>query len=55
MGRALVAHAVHWLWTMGSRRAVVNTQWGNRAAMALYLSAGFVEVPSGLFVLACEL
>jgi hypothetical protein len=39
----------------GVRRAVVNTQVGNEAAMGLYLAVGFRQQPSGLSVLAAPL
>jgi RimJ/RimL family protein N-acetyltransferase len=39
----------------GVHRAVVNTQVGNEAALALYLAVGFTEQPNGLSVLAAGL
>ncbi len=54
-GRALVADALRWLWSLGTTRAYVNTQLGNDAAVRLYESAGFTTLPSGLCVLAREL
>jgi ribosomal protein S18 acetylase RimI-like enzyme len=50
-GRALVADALHWLHRRGVARAVVNTQLGNEAALALYGELGFRLQPSGLAVL----
>jgi len=54
-GRALVADALHWLWRQGARRAFVNTQLDNRAALVLYESFGFRELPAGLAVLGRSL
>ncbi len=54
-GRALVADALGWLWSLGTTRAFVNTQLGNDAAVGLYESAGFTTLPAGLCVLAREL
>jgi len=51
LGRALVADALHWLDRRGVARAVVNTQLGNEAALALYGQLGFRLQPSGLAVL----
>jgi len=50
-GRALVADALHWMHRRGVARAVVNTQLGNEAALALYGKLGFRLQPSGLAVL----
>jgi GNAT superfamily N-acetyltransferase len=54
-GRALVADALAWLWSLGTARAFVNTQLGNHPALALYESSGFTALPSGLCVLARDL
>jgi GNAT superfamily N-acetyltransferase len=54
-GRALVADALRWMQRRGAGRAVVNTQLGNEAALALYTGAGFRLQPSGLAVLRREL
>jgi len=54
-GRLLLLDGLHWLRRRGVPRAVVNTQVGNDAAMALYLAAGFREDPSGLSVLSAGL
>jgi ribosomal protein S18 acetylase RimI-like enzyme len=51
-GRALVADGLHWLRARGVTRALVNTQLGNRGALALYESCGFRQLPVGLSVLA---
>ncbi|HEX6311056.1 MAG TPA: GNAT family N-acetyltransferase [Acidimicrobiia bacterium] len=51
-GRALVADGLHWLRRRGSRRALVNTQLGNDAALSLYEASGFRRLPVGLCVLA---
>ncbi|MEZ5137643.1 MAG: GNAT family N-acetyltransferase [Acidimicrobiales bacterium] len=55
IGRALVADSLRWLRRHGARVAVVNTQEGNDAALALYLATGFVLEPHGLTVLARSL
>jgi ribosomal protein S18 acetylase RimI-like enzyme len=51
-GRALVADGLQWLRRRGARRVLVNTQLGNRAALALYEASGFRRLPVGLSVLA---
>jgi GNAT superfamily N-acetyltransferase len=50
-GRALVLDSLRWLRRHDTRRALVNTQWTNDAALALYLSCGFRQLPVGLCVL----
>ena len=50
-GRALVLDALRWLRRHDARRALVNTQWTNDAALALYESCGFRQLPVGLCVL----
>jgi GNAT superfamily N-acetyltransferase len=50
-GRALVFDALRWLRRHDARRALVNTQWTNDAALALYESCGFRQLPVGLCVL----
>jgi ribosomal protein S18 acetylase RimI-like enzyme len=50
-GRALVVDALRWLGRYDTRRALVNTQWENHAAVALYESCGFRRLPVGLCVL----
>ena len=50
-GQVLVADALHWMHKRGVARAVVNTQLGNEAALALYGRLGFRLQPSGLAVL----
>ena len=54
-GQALVADALRWVRRRGAARAVVNTQLGNEAALALYTRAGFRIQPAGLAVLRREL
>jgi ribosomal protein S18 acetylase RimI-like enzyme len=54
-GRALVADAVSWMWKHGSRRAYVNTQLENHAALDLYQTCGFTVLPDGLSVLGGDL
>lgn len=55
LGRRLLFDGLGWMYRHGVSRAVVNTQVGNERALALYLSAGFEEDPSGLSVLAAGL
>jgi GNAT superfamily N-acetyltransferase len=50
-GLVLVADALRWMRRRGASRAVVNTQLGNEAALALYTRAGFRMQPGGLAVL----
>jgi ribosomal protein S18 acetylase RimI-like enzyme len=50
-GRALVADTLRWLSRRSVDRALVNTQLGNDAALALYESSGFRRLPVGLCVL----
>ena len=50
-GRALVIDALVWLRRHDTRRALVNTQWENHGALALYESCGFRRLPVGLCVL----
>jgi ribosomal protein S18 acetylase RimI-like enzyme len=54
-GAALVADALHWMHRRGVARAIVNTQLGNEAALALYVRLGFRLQPAGLAVLRREL
>ncbi len=51
VGRTLVADALWWLRRRSTERALVNTQLGNTAALALYESCGFRRLPVGLCVL----
>jgi ribosomal protein S18 acetylase RimI-like enzyme len=51
-GRALVTDGLRWLRRHGVTRTLVNTQLENEAALALYRSCGFSELPVGLTVLA---
>ena len=50
-GRALVLDSLRWLRRHDARRALVNTQWTNDGALALYESCGFRRLPVGLCVL----
>jgi ribosomal protein S18 acetylase RimI-like enzyme len=50
-GRSLVFDALRWLRRHDARRALVNTQWKNEGALALYESCGFRRLPVGLTVL----
>lgn len=51
LGRALGLDGLRWLRRKGVSEAVVNTQLGNEAALALYLSLGFRHEPIQLSVL----
>ena len=55
LGRALLLDGLHWMRRRGVHRAVVNTQVGNSAALALYHDAGFREEPAGLSVMEAGL
>ena len=55
IGRALVLDGLHWMRRRGVRRAVVNTQVGNEAALALYRDVGFSREPAGLSVMEAGL
>jgi ribosomal protein S18 acetylase RimI-like enzyme len=55
MGRALLSDGLRWLRTHGARRVYVNTQEDNERALALYVKAGFAQLPIGLNVLGREL
>lgn len=55
LGRALVVDALAWLQRRGARRALVNTQEGNHAALHLYEALGFQDEPEGLDVLGAPL
>jgi GNAT superfamily N-acetyltransferase len=50
-GSALVFDALRWLRRHDAHRALVNTQWENEGALALYESCGFRRLPVGLCVL----
>ncbi|MEO6120956.1 MAG: GNAT family N-acetyltransferase [Acidimicrobiales bacterium] len=54
-GRALVVDALRWLRRWRVERAMVNTQLGNDAAVALYESVGFTHEAGGLCVLSLDL
>src|SRR5262249_14841056 len=45
LGRALLNDGLRWLRTRGARRVYVNTQEDNERALALYLQAGFLQLP----------
>lgn len=55
LGRALCVDALRWLRRWRVERAVVNTQIGNHAALALYEGLGFRREASGLSVLSTAL
>jgi ribosomal protein S18 acetylase RimI-like enzyme len=55
IGRGLLLDGLHWMRRRGVRRAVVNTQLGNEAALMLYQRCGFCREPSGLTVLSTGL
>ena len=50
-GRSLVVDALRWLSRRATKRALVNTQLDNTAALNLYESCGFRRLPAGLCVL----
>lgn len=50
-GQALVIDALRWLRRRAAKRALVNTQLDNTAAISLYESCGFRRLPAGLCVL----
>jgi ribosomal protein S18 acetylase RimI-like enzyme len=54
-GRRLLLDGLVWMRSRGVVRAVVNTQVGNQAALALYVQIGFKEEPVGLSVLSAGL
>jgi GNAT superfamily N-acetyltransferase len=54
-GASIVADGLHWLHRHGVGRTLVNTQLGNRAALDLYESCGFSELPFGLCVMGRSL
>ncbi|HTW07704.1 MAG TPA: GNAT family N-acetyltransferase [Acidimicrobiales bacterium] len=55
LGQRLLLDGVHWLRTQGTSQIAVNTQYGNRAALALYHKVGFRDDPEGLCVLSAPL
>ncbi|MDQ1398067.1 MAG: hypothetical protein QOG64_3326 [Acidimicrobiaceae bacterium] len=55
LGRALMVDGLRWLRRRGVDRAVVNTQLGNDAALALYERLGFRREATGLSVLSTGL
>ena len=55
LGGALLADILQWLARRGANGALVNTQEGNEAALALYRAAGFQLQPHGLAVLRTAL
>lgn len=55
IGRAIVADALRWLRRYRATGALVNTQCDNHAAVALYRSCGFAELPTGLCVMGRSL
>ncbi|MBO0728798.1 MAG: GNAT family N-acetyltransferase [Acidimicrobiaceae bacterium] len=54
-GRRLLLDGLHWMRRHGVRRAVVNTQIGNDAALTLYRAVGFEDEAGGLSVLSAGL
>lgn len=55
IGRGLLLDGLYWMRRRGVRRAVVNTQVGNDAALSLYYDTGFSREPSGLSVMEAGL
>jgi ribosomal protein S18 acetylase RimI-like enzyme len=54
-GRSVVADGLQWLHRHGVHRTLVNTQVGNAAALDLYESCGFSQLPFGLCVMGRSL
>jgi ribosomal protein S18 acetylase RimI-like enzyme len=54
-GRRLLLDGLTWMRRHRVDRAIVNTQVGNEAALALYRQTGFSEEPTGLSVLSAGL
>jgi len=52
LGRALVVDGLRWLARWRAEQCVVNTQWGNEAALGLYERVGFHRLPQALAVLS---
>ncbi|MEO5678760.1 MAG: GNAT family N-acetyltransferase [Acidimicrobiales bacterium] len=52
LGRALVIDGLRWLARWRAESCVVNTQWGNDAALGLYERLGFRRLPQALAVLS---
>jgi ribosomal protein S18 acetylase RimI-like enzyme len=55
IGRGLLLDGLGWMRRRGARRAVVNTQLDNDAALMLYEQCGFRREPGGLAVLSTGL
>jgi ribosomal protein S18 acetylase RimI-like enzyme len=55
LGRAMLVDGLSWMRSRQVGRAVVNTQYGNESALALYRSMGFRPEPTGLSVLSVTL
>jgi len=55
IGKRLLLDGLAWLRAAGAHQVAVNTQLGNDAALALYVSVGFREDPRGLSVLWASL
>ena len=55
IGKRLLLDGLHWLRGLNAQHIVVNTQFGNEAALALYRRVGFREDPAGLSVLSAGL
>ncbi len=51
VGRSVVADALRWLRRHRAETALVNTQYDNEAALALYRNCGFRDLPTGLCVM----
>ena len=52
VGRVLVFDGLRWLSRWRAEQCVVNTQWGNEAALGLYERVGFHRLPEALAVLS---
>jgi ribosomal protein S18 acetylase RimI-like enzyme len=55
IGKRLLLDGLHWLRGLHAYHIVVNTQFGNEPALALYRQVGFRDDPAGLSVLSAGL
>jgi ribosomal protein S18 acetylase RimI-like enzyme len=55
IGRALAIDGLRWMARRGVEQAVVNTQYGNEAALAVYDQLGFRVQPGGLAVMTTRI
>lgn len=55
VGASLVREAARWVAGRGGRRVLVNTKPDNDAALQMYRSLGFRDLPEALMVMECPL